>query len=70
MGSSALRVAGLAGKLKALGHGVTDCGNVAVPVAETAERGDDRAPYSLRALTVKRRLCTPRLNYGEGLPLI
>ncbi len=45
MGPSALRVAGLATKLEALGYSVTDRGNVAVPVAEIADRGDDRARF-------------------------
>lgn len=35
MGPSALRLAGLAGALGAIGHQVTDLGNVAVPLAET-----------------------------------
>jgi arginase len=35
MGPAALRYAGLAGKLQALGHQVADTGNVAVPVRET-----------------------------------
>ncbi|HKO20536.1 MAG TPA: arginase [Acidobacteriaceae bacterium] len=45
MGPSALRVAGLALKLEALGYRVTDRGNVPVAVAETKPRGDDRAPF-------------------------
>lgn len=45
MGPSALRVAGLEAKLEALGHTVTDRGNVHVPVAETRGRGDARARF-------------------------
>jgi len=45
MGPSALRVAGLEAKLEALGHKVTDRGNVHVPVAETKRRGDARARF-------------------------
>jgi len=45
MGPSALRVAGLAPSLEALGYRVTDRGNVPVAVAETKPRGDDRAPF-------------------------
>jgi arginase len=45
MGPSALRVAGLQAKLEALGYHVTDRGNVAVAVAETKHRGDDRAHF-------------------------
>ena len=45
MGPSALRVAGLEAKLEALGHHVTDLGNVQVPVAETMRRGDAHACF-------------------------
>ena len=45
MGPSALRVAGLEAKLEALGHHVTDRGNVQVPVAETMRRGDAHARF-------------------------
>ncbi len=45
MGPSALRVAGLEAKLEALGHTVTDRGNVHVPVAETRRRGDAHARF-------------------------
>lgn len=40
MGPSALRLARLAAALRGLGHGVTDHGNVAVPVAETVPTRD------------------------------
>lgn len=45
MGPSALRVAGLQAKLEALGYQVIDRGNVAVAVAETKHRGDERARF-------------------------
>ncbi len=45
MGPSALRVAGLQAKLEALGYHVTDPGNIAVAVAETKHRGDERARF-------------------------
>ncbi len=45
MGPSALRVAGLIAKLEALGHTVTDGGNVPLTVAETMHRGDDHAHF-------------------------
>ena len=45
MGPSALRVAGLEAKLEALGHAVTDRGNVQVAVAETMRRGDAHARF-------------------------
>lgn len=45
MGPSALRVAGLAGKLEALGLTVRDRGNVPVPGAEMMDRGDATARF-------------------------
>jgi len=45
MGPSAVRVAGLEAKLEALGHAVTDGGNVPVAIAETKHSGDERARY-------------------------
>src|SRR5271168_168006 len=45
MGPSAVRVAGLEAKLEALGHAVTDGGNVAVAIAETKPSGDEKAHY-------------------------
>jgi arginase len=45
MGPSALRVAGLTTKLEAIGHTVTDRGNVLVAVAETMHPGDDNAHF-------------------------
>ena len=45
MGPSAMRVAGLAARLKALGHTVTDGGNIAVEIAETKSFGETNARY-------------------------
>jgi arginase len=45
MGPSALRVAGLEARLEALGHHVTDGGNIRVEVAETRASGDQSARY-------------------------
>src|ERR1700723_4467129 len=45
MGPSAMRVAGLEARLEALGHQVTDGGNVRVEVAETRASGDKSARY-------------------------
>jgi arginase len=45
MGPSAMRVAGLETRLEALGHRVTDGGNIRVEVAETLPSGSDRARY-------------------------
>lgn len=45
MGPSALRVAGLEGRLEALGHHVTDGGNILVDIAETQAIGNQSARY-------------------------
>jgi arginase len=45
MGPSALRVAGLEAHLEALGHVVTDSGNISVAIAETKSSGNENARY-------------------------
>ena len=45
MGPSALRVAGLQARLKALGHAVEDIGNVAVKQPEEQHYGEKRVKY-------------------------
>jgi arginase len=45
MGPSAMRVAGLEARLEALGHRVTDAGNIRVEVAETRAFGSSNARY-------------------------
>jgi arginase len=45
MGPSAMRVAGLEARLEALGHQVTDSGNIRVEIAETQGFGDPHARY-------------------------
>ena len=45
MGPSAMRVAGLEPRLEALGHRVTDGGNILVEIAETQAFGDRNARY-------------------------
>lgn len=45
MGPSAMRVAGLASRLEALGHTVTDGGNISVAIAETKSFGATNARY-------------------------
>src|SRR5258708_14205627 len=45
MGPSAMRVAGLEARLEALGHHVSDGGNVAVELAETQNFGSPNARY-------------------------
>jgi len=50
MGPSAVRVAGLQARLTALGHNVTDAGNIIVAIAETKHAGKENARY-LREIT-------------------
>jgi arginase len=45
MGPSAVRVAGLEARLEALGHQVTDGGNIRVEIAETQSLGQQNARY-------------------------
>ena len=45
MGPSAMRVAGLEARLEALGHTVTDGGNIRVEIAETQSSGSNNARY-------------------------
>jgi arginase len=45
MGPSAVRVAGLEARLEALGHEVTDGGNILVDIAETQAAGNENAHY-------------------------
>ncbi len=45
MGPSAVRVAGLEARLEALGHNVTDGGNIGVAIAETRHVGEESARY-------------------------
>src|SRR5271157_164651 len=54
MGPSAMRVAGLEARLEALGHQVTDGGNIRVEIAETRTSGDNSARY----LTEIAETCT------------
>lgn len=56
MGPSAIRYAGLAQELTALGHEVTDHGNVVVPPSETCAEGDPRAKYLKPIVAVVREL--------------
>jgi arginase len=45
MGPSAVRVAGLEARLEALGHQVSDCGNIRVEIAETQNFGNANARF-------------------------
>jgi arginase len=51
MGPYAVRYTDLRERLEALGHTVEDCGNVAVPFREDAERGAQRGARYLGAIT-------------------
>lgn len=67
MGPSAIRYAGLAGELDALGHTVRDLGNVPVPQAETCAVGDLRLKYLDPIVGVQQRLAeTVSDSVGAG----
>lgn len=72
MGPSAIRYAGLRQGLEALGHAVTDYGNLTVPVAETCEVGDPKLKYMEPIVQVAQRLAERVANsMDEGrLPLV
>ena len=55
MGPSAMRVAGLEARLEALGHQVTDGGNILVEIAETQAFGDPHARYLKQIADTCRR---------------
>jgi arginase len=55
MGPSAMRVAGLEARLEALGHRVTDGGNIAVDIAETQAFGERNARYLAQIAETCRR---------------
>jgi len=63
MGPSALRVAGLNSRIRALGYTVEDAGNVPVVIAETAPAGDPRAKY----LTEVSESCRKHARWVEGI---
>ena len=72
MGPSALRVAGLQSRLKALGHTVEDFGNVAVKQPEEQHYGEKRAKYLTEIAETCRGLAELiERTLGEGfLPLV
>jgi arginase len=55
MGPSAMRVAGLEARLEALGHRVTDSGNILVEIAETQAFGEPNARYLKQIAETCRR---------------
>jgi arginase len=68
MGPSAMRVAGLEARLEALGHRVTDGGNILVEIAETQDFGDSHARYIKQIAETCRRTGDAVINtLEEGL---
>jgi arginase len=57
MGPSALRITGLAERIRALGHDVIDSGDVAVPLPELCEIGDANRKYAGPIAAVCEELC-------------
>src|SRR5688572_7792950 len=57
MGPSALRITGLAERIRALGHDVTDSGDVAVPLPELCDIGDASQKYAGPIAAVCEELC-------------
>src|SRR5215469_822914 len=72
MGPSAMRVAGLEARLEALGHHVTDGGNIRVEIAETQAAGSEQARYLKQiAETCKRTAESVLKTLEDGMtPLI
>ena len=66
MGPSAVRVAGLEAHLEALGHVVTDGGNISVAIAETKSPGDENARYlkEIRETCVRADIVIKTLEEG------
>lgn len=72
MGPSALRIADLAGRLRHLGHTVTDEGNLATPEQETQPSGDPRQRFMAPIADVCHRLfaCASGALRDGGVPLV
>ena len=72
MGPSAVRVAGLEARLEALGHEVTDGGDIRVEIAETQTAGKENAHYLKQiAQTCTRTAETVVETLEEGMtPLV
>ncbi|MBX6772152.1 MAG: arginase [Chloroflexi bacterium] len=64
VGPSALRCAGLVPRLRALGHEVLDMGNLAAPVAESAEEGLATARFAAALADV---CCEVRIRVREAI---
>jgi arginase len=72
MGPSALRVAGLAERIAALGHTVVDKGDLPAPSREVKGEGDKSKKYAREIARVCQRLYQMSLSAFEagGLPLV
>jgi arginase len=72
MGPSAVRIAGLAERLRALGYEVRDEGNVEAPTQETIEPGDPTQKYLREIATVCGGLYERALTILEngGVPIV
>ena len=72
MGPSALRIAGLGGRVAALGYGVVDRGNLASPIPETKGSGHERKKYIREIARVCQRLFQASLaSHDAGaLPVV
>ena len=72
MGPSALRVAGLEARLEALGHEVTDGGDIRVQIAETQGFGNEKARYLKQISEICARTAEAALSVlQEGeIPLV
>ena len=56
MGPSAFRITGLSGRISALGHQVTDRGDVAVPIPESCDAGEENQRFVDEIAVVCRQL--------------
>lgn len=72
MGPSALRLTELGDRLRALGHQVSDAGNLPVPIADGCSEGDPRSRYVAPIASVCHSLGarTEAIAQAGGLPLI
>lgn len=66
MGPSALRIAGLAERIGAIGHPVQDKGDLTVPIPETQRSGDERKRYIRDIARVCTRLFQTALTSLEA----
>jgi arginase len=57
MGPSALRITGLAERIRALGLDVIDSGDVSVPLPELLDSGDEHSKYAGPIAAVCEELC-------------